>query len=245
MLHDVRDVVPGVQELVEAHRARRPEPEEVAALTFQVVERRYHLLLGLRRARFWSTLRPRSFEAAFESLRRTFPVVVCDTDAELEGEDEGGSADVEERHLMARTAVSRADVVFAVGRPGVKGLHSLVRTLSDLSAAGVDSERVVPVVNVAPRSPRERAAISMALAELTGPVLGDTRMASPVFVPRRRVEEALRDAVSLPAPLPATLAGAFHATLARAGTATAAPAQAEPELVTPGSIGTWSGQEAG
>ena len=34
------------------------------ALTFAVVERRYHLLLGLRRARYWSTLRRTSFEAA-------------------------------------------------------------------------------------------------------------------------------------------------------------------------------------
>ncbi|MEA2842489.1 MAG: hypothetical protein QOJ69_160, partial [Actinomycetota bacterium] len=37
MLHDVRDVVPGIQELVEAHRSRRPTPEEVRALTFSVV----------------------------------------------------------------------------------------------------------------------------------------------------------------------------------------------------------------
>ncbi len=51
MLHDARDIVPGVQELVEAHRTRRPAPEDVRALAFQVDERGYDLLLGLRRAR--------------------------------------------------------------------------------------------------------------------------------------------------------------------------------------------------
>ena len=152
MLHDVRDVVPGIQELVEAHRSRRPSAAEVEALTFSVVERRYALLLGLRRARYWTTLRPRAFAAAFESLRAAYGVVVCDVTADLEGEDEVGSADVEERNLMARTVVPTADVVFAVGRPGVKGVHALVRVLTDLGRAGIPAGRVVPVFNLAPRS---------------------------------------------------------------------------------------------
>jgi len=99
MLHDVRDVVPGIKELVEAHCSRRPGPEEVRALTFAVVERRYHLLLGLRRARYWSILRPRSFEAALWSLRTTFGAVVCDVTADFDSEDDAGSTDVEERNL--------------------------------------------------------------------------------------------------------------------------------------------------
>ena len=239
MLHDVRDVVPGVQELVEAHRSGRPARHQVEALTFHVVERGYHLLLGLRRARYWSTLRPAAFEAAFDSLRRTFGVVVCDISADFEGDDVGGSVDVEERNLMARTAAGCADVVFAVGRPGVKGLHALVRVLADLSDFGVPPRRIVPVLNVAPRHPRGRAELAAALSDLSLPALGGESTAGPVFLPPRRVEEALRDAVRLPAPLASLLAGAFTATVERAGPV-GVQVSPEPVPVVPGSLGRWT-----
>lgn len=245
MLHDVRDVVPGVQELVESHRSGRPSAEEVRALTYVVLERRYHLLLGLRRSRYWATLRPRSFLAAFDSLRCGFGVVVCDITADFESEDDAGSSDVEERNLMARTAVGSADVVFVVGRPGVKGLHGLVRVLADLVAAGVPANRIVPVVNEAPRQPRPRAEITRALAELAAPTLEGGGTVSPVFLPTRKVEEALRDAVALPAPLPSLLAGAFFAVVGRLGSPGAATQGPAPELVAPGSLGLWGGDADG
>ncbi len=239
MLHDVRDVMPGIQELVEAHRGGTPSAAEVEALTFSVVERRYCLLLGLRQARYWATLRPRAFEAAFDSLRRVFATVVCDVTADFEGEDASGSADVEERNLMARTAVSWADVVFAVGRPGVKGIHALVRVIVELAGHGVPAGRIVPVVNSAPRHPRARAEMAAALADLVGPPLAGEATAGCVFLPARRVEEAMRDAVKLPAPLAPLLAGAFLATVERAGRRPPR-VEAEPILVAPGSLGTSS-----
>lgn len=147
MLHDARDVVPGIQELVEAHRGGRPSPQEVRALAFDVEERGYQLLLGLRQSRAWSTVRPRAFEAAFDSLRSSYRVVVCDADADLESEEVGGSMEVEERNVMSRTAALRADVVFAVGAPGMKGLYSLIRVLSELTTAGVAPDRIVLVIN--------------------------------------------------------------------------------------------------
>ncbi len=116
-------------------------------LTFAVQDRGYRLLLGLRRPRYWATIRPRAFEAAFDALRRSFGTVVCDVTADFEGEDDGGSIDVEERNVMARTAVQRADAVVVVGACGVKGLHALVRVVGDLLAAGVPAARMVPVVN--------------------------------------------------------------------------------------------------
>jgi len=236
MLHDVRDIVPGIQELVEAHRGGTPSAGDVEALTFSVVERRYHLLLGLRQARYWATLRPRAFEAAFDSLRRVFATVVCDVTADFEGEDGSGSADVEERNMMSRTAVSWADAVFAVGRPGVKGIHALVRVIADLAGHGVPAGRIVPVVNTAPRHPRARAEIAATLAELVRPPLAGGATAGCVFLPARRVEEAMRDAVKFPAPLAPLLAGAFMATVEHAGRR---PPRAEPEpiLVAPGSLG--------
>jgi MinD-like ATPase involved in chromosome partitioning or flagellar assembly len=236
MLHDVRDVVPGIQELVEAHRSGTPSAEEVRELTFAVVERRYALLLGLRRARSWTALRPRALAAAVDSLLSAFDVVVADVTADFEGEADAGSADVEDRNAMARTALARADAAFVVGRPGVKGLHALVRTLGDVVEAGLAPRRLVPVVAGAPRSPRARAELAHALADLAGPTLPEP-VAAPVFLPARRVEGALRDALPLPAPLPARLAGAFAAVLARQGRAR--HRAAGPVPVAPGSLASW------
>ena len=63
-------------------------------------------------------------------------------------------------------------------------------------------------------------------------------MASPIFLPTRKVDEALRDAVPLPAPLPALLAGAFESVVARVGPVGYIDPR-EPELVAPGSLGAW------
>src|SRR3546814_2814274 len=70
MLHAARDVVPGVAELVEAHRSGSPGPHEVRDLTWEVGARGYRLLLGLRRHRDWTAIRPRAFDAALDGLRR-------------------------------------------------------------------------------------------------------------------------------------------------------------------------------
>ena len=239
MLHDARDIVPGVQELVEAHRGRRPTPEEVRALTFDVAGRNYHLLLGLRRTRYWSTVRPRSFEASFESLRQAFGTAVCDVTADFEGEDEGGSVDVEERNVMARTSVQRADAVVVVGAAGVKGLHSLLRVIGELLDTGVAAARILPVINAAQRNPKWRAEMAAALAQLTAlPAGAATALPSPLFLPQRRVEAALRDGAPLPAPLGPLLAGAVRATLRRNARRAAASTQA-PQRISPGSLGSW------
>jgi glycerophosphoryl diester phosphodiesterase len=62
MLHDVRDVLVGVQELVDSHRSASPEARHVRAHCLPVPERGYDLLLGLRRPRAWTALRPRAGE---------------------------------------------------------------------------------------------------------------------------------------------------------------------------------------
>lgn len=236
MLHDARDIVPGIQELVEAHRQGTPSSEEVRALTFADPVRGYHLLLGLRRARAWSTIRPRAFDAAFDSLRRTHRLVVCDCDSDVEGEREGGSIDIEERNAMARAATLNADVVAVVGAPGMKGLHSLARVLGDLVVHGVSPGRLVPIINRAPRSPRQRSELAAALTALMP--LQQATMPTPVFLPDRHVDEALRDGSRLPAPLSATAAGAVRAILEQRKE-TVRP---EPARVQPGSLGALLGE---
>ena len=242
VLHDAGDVLPCVQELVEAHRSGQPTADDVRSLAFAVPQRRYHVLLGLRRARHWPAIRPQAFEAAFDSLRRAWGVVVCDIDADLEGEADAGSMDIEERNVMARTAAAQADVVFALGLPALKGVHSLVRVLDDLIAFGTDPARIVPVINRAPRSARARAGLAAVLADLCGPFAGG-RLMNPIHLPERsNVEADLHDGARLPSALGAPLAGAFKALLDRPRLE---PVSASPEPVRPGSLGQWTEEALG
>ena len=243
VLHDVGDVVPGVLELVEGSRGAGLPPDQVRELCFTLADRGYDVLLGLRRHRDWTALRPRACEAAVEGLCRTYLHVVADVDADVEGDEQCGSTDVEDRNALARHTLGRADLVLAVGVPGVAGVHSQLRVIRDLLEVGVDVGRIVPVVNRAPRSPRQRAEVGAALtALLAGSVPGAVMASSPVFVPeRRRLGEAARDAIPPPAPLVKPLVGAVRGLLERARHAPAPrPSPAEPVLVTPGSLGSWT-----
>ncbi|HEY2428387.1 MAG TPA: hypothetical protein VGI06_05625 [Acidimicrobiales bacterium] len=242
MLHDARDVVPGVQELVDAYRSGRPSAEEVRAMTFAVPERGYRLLLGIRRSRSWAAIRPRAFEAALEGLRQSHRVVIADLDADLEGEEDGGSVEVEERHVMSRTAAAQADVIFVVGGPGMKGLHGLTRVVTEAVDHGVPPGGIVPVVSRGPRHARARAELTRGLAELLPPAVS-AAMATPVFLPERRIDEALRDGTRLPDAVVAPLLGAYRAVVARADREPR-PAAA-PALVVPGTVGAWTTELAG
>jgi hypothetical protein len=226
-------VVPGVQELVEAHRTRTAPPEEVQRLAYRVEERGYDLLLGLRQAGAWPALRPRAFEAAFAALRSGWHTVVCDVDAEVEGERECGSADVEDRNVMARTALAQAGLVLVIGLPGLKGTHGLVRVVNELVAFGIDPAAVVPVVNRAPRSPRAKAELAAAVAGLTR-----SPLAGLVFLPERRVDDLLRDGGRLPPVLTAPLAAIADAVAAPPVPRRRGRRWGEPERIVPGSLGT-------
>lgn len=242
LLHDAGDVMPGVPELVDAHRLARPSFDEIRALTFSVPDRGYHLLLGLRRHREWAEIRPRAFEAALAGLRLAFRAVVADVDSDVEGQDQCGSVDVEERNAMARITAAQADAVVVVGTPGPKGVARLVRTLWALVEHHVAIERLVPVVNRAPRSPRARAELTATVPALAGSLTtAAMALAPPVFVgERRRLDEAIRDAARLPRAAGDVLRGAVDAAIRRAAAVTPASPASEPFPVTPGSLGAWS-----
>lgn len=239
MLHDARDVVPGLQELIDAHRSARPGPDEVRSLTFDVVNRGYHLLLGLRRHRDWAVLKPRTFEAALTGLRSTFGTVVADIDIDLEGEAQCGSIEVEERNVMARTVASRADAVIVVGTPGVKGLHALVRSVNALREHGVSPKRILAVINRSSRTAKGRAELTRSFADLSGARVDGVAVVGPVHLPDRRgLDEVLRDGARLPATTTEPLGGAVRALLTRdVAPVAAGPA---PVPVVPGSLGSWS-----
>lgn len=248
LLHDARDVVPGVQELVEAHRSGRPGADQLRRLTFDVPVRRYRLLLGLRRPRDWVTIRPRAFATALDGLRRATRVVVADTDADLEGEAETGSLDLEDRNVMARTTVAQADLVVAVTTPTLTGLHGLVRLLDDLRGFGIEGARTLVVCNRAPRSAQARADITRAVADLTGAGDRPDPHLGPVYVADRRGVDTLhRDLARFPGALadpPGRAAVDVLDRLPRRHDIEIAPG-AQPVPVAPGSLGRWTDDDGG
>ena len=260
MLHDARVVVPSVQEVVEAHRTGVPERRVLLDQTFEVATRGYRLLLGLRRPRHWVALRPRALESALDSMQRSVDVVVADVEADVEGEAETGSVDVEERNLLSRATLARAEVTVVVAEPSMKGLHAAVRTIHDLLSFGVPATRLLPVINRAPRSPRGRAELTTALGDLlragvvardetvegvdaAGSAAGDA-IASPLHLPERGVDVLLRDGAALPTALARPLARAVQAVGVRAGAPAPTPDTSDtPEPVAPGSLSAFTSQE--
>ncbi len=244
MYHDAQVLVPGIQELVEAHRTAQPSSRDLLDQTFDVPARGYRLVLGLRRPRHWVGLRAQAFDATLDSLQWLADVVVADVECDVEGEAETGSLDVQDRNLLARGTLSRADLVLVAGETSLKGTTALVRTLADLVALGVEPERLLPVANRSPRSPRRRAEVTSAVAELVAAATGlrAGRVGPVLHVPERDPEPALRDGVALPATVPRTLASVVATVLSRS--ATAPPRDiAEPVAVVPGTLTTFTSQE--
>jgi hypothetical protein len=200
--HGARDVVPGLQELVDAHRGGRPDRAAVRAMTYRIETRGYALLLGLRRPRDWTALPGQATDAAIASLRGAYRWTVADVTGELDGETETGSLDLEERNHLARSSVSSAQAVMAVGAPGVRGVRGLVTLIDSLVALGVDPTRIQPVINNAPRPATARREAVRAVTELSR-----TALSCPLTVRTRRDLEAIHHAVDpLPRPLCQSLA---------------------------------------
>ncbi len=246
VLHDARDVVPGIQELVEAHRSGRPTTQEIRGLTFDVAPRGYRLLLGLRRHRDWVTLRTEAFGAAVDGLRSAARVVVADVDHDLEGEAETGSFDIEDRNLMARRSVADAAVVVVVASPTTTGLAGLVHHLTDLRAAGLPGARTLVVLNRAPRRPRQRAELARTVADLTGATTDDDPYVGPVFVPERRaLDDIHRDVARFPSSVTAPLGTAVRALLDTLDPRQHDDAEAQPTPIAPGSLGSFTEDDDG
>lgn len=238
MLHDARDVAVGLQELVEAHRAHEVTSRHVRAHCLPVAARGYDLLVGLRQPRAWAALRPRAVTAALAGLRSAYSAVVADVEPDLEGEAETGSIDVEERHALARAAVRSADVVVAVGRPGLHGTHALVRLLGEVVAAAVDGARILPVVNRAPADRAARAEITATLAALGS---SGERPLPPSFVGDLAVEPAFLCGHPLPIEISHDLASTVDAVTRLASVGTR---HEEHHRVRPGTLGHLSRQDA-
>ncbi len=243
MLHDAQEIVPGLQELVEAHRGARVPSSEIRAMVFDAIGRGYHALLGLRRHRDWAAIRPRAFDATVDGLLRSYRFVIADVDSDVEGEEETGSLDVEDRNLIARATMSRADLVIVVGNPSMKGLHGMSRVIRGLIAFGVSRDRIIPVLNRSPKSPRLRAEAGRALSVLLDSTDAASDVSNPLHMPERRdLEGCLRDAVRLPEPLGRPLYNEVNRRLHARQAPIDVPHRSvrDPEAIVPGSLGAWT-----
>lgn len=194
LYHDVGDVIPGLPELVDAHRGDRPDPDDVRRLFFSIEDRRYDLLLGRRRARDAAAMGPISTAAAIEGIRRAFDTVVIDIDPEVDGESETGSIDIENHHGVSRVVADSADLVLLVVRPGMKGMHDLTELVDSFSEFGVPRDRLLPIINFAPRNAVTRAALTKLVAQISD-LNGETSR-PPVFLPLVRSLEDVHNCAS-------------------------------------------------
>ncbi len=196
MLHDATDVVPGVEELMDLHRNRRPTVDQVQGLTFTIPNRGYDLLLGVRRPAAWIAIPPGAPQAALDSLQRAYRVTVADVTADFEGEAQTGSRDVEDRNAISRACALQAEMVFIVGTPTMKGVHSTARVVAELLELGVGQDRLQVVIN---RTPKRFIGQHEVKAALAGLITAELPQA--IFVKDHNVEAALRDGAALPAAL--------------------------------------------
>lgn len=240
VMHGTGDVVPALQELVEAHRATSPDADAVIDHTFEGPHVGYRLLLGLRRHHDWAALRPVATTATIASLRRAFPVVVADIDPDVEGEALTGSPEVEDRNHLARTVTAQADLILVTGYGTTQGIHRILGVLRGLHDHGVPPEIIQPVLTGVPRRPARRASLVSAIHELSSLGSVATPTAAPLFVVSRGdVEQAVRDGEALPDALAAPLARDVTALVERLSRR--APSSGEPtaERIVPGSMGGW------
>lgn len=245
MLHDSPDVSPSVEELVELHRHRRPTAEQVREITFGVEQRGYRLLLGQRRIGAWTAMPPVAIASTLNGLRRTFRTVVADITADFESENESGSIDVEERNALSRITVAQADIVVVVGAPGFKGVHALTRTMRQVAGAGVDQNRILPVIVRSPKKGLERAEITKAIVALGLEGSPSLSCNTPIFLPDKPVENALRDGIRLPKHIVTPIRTAIEALLQRVQTTPSLiELEATPQQIVPGSLGGASFDQA-
>lgn len=243
-LHGAPDVVPSVLELSEAHRLGRPGIDEVRSHTWRLADRRYHLLLGVRQRRDWTSLRSRSFASALDGLRSAYALVIADVEDDVDGERSTGSIDVEERNAMARTVLLSADVVVTIGLPDTIGLHHLLRVTRDVLALGVAARRVVPVFNRSPSSRRARSEMARSFGRLLE--LSDVGVvAAPMHVPTRRgVDLAIRDGRPLPDGWLEPLATALDGLLGLGHPVNAGQGRRQLVAISPGELGSWADDDA-
>ena len=166
-------------------------------------------------------------------MQRTHEVSVLDLDDDLETEAETGSADIEDRHALSLAVARRADAVVVVAGADLKGIHDASRLAHDLHRCGTPAERIVVVVNRAPRSTVARAQLARSVRALTDD-LGDDGIGAALTVRRHRLEATHHDATALPEGIGCAVLSATRGVIG----AGAARPTADPVRIRVGELGT-------
>lgn len=142
-LHGFAPDRPGLPDLVEAGRFGPPPATSPRAghLTTQG----YRLVPGLLRHHDWVMVGDHAAERALDAVRTGADLVVAHVDRDLEGETDTGSFDIEDRNVLARTAVRAADLVAVAAGSDRSGRLGAIGTLGALARFGVPHERIIVV----------------------------------------------------------------------------------------------------
>jgi hypothetical protein len=133
------------------------------------------------------------------SILNAYGIVVADADSDVEGEEQTGSIDIEDRNFLARELATNADLVVLSARGGISGLSRSLQTFRDLVELGVQTERVLLVVIGAPRSTRQRSELTRTTLRLFNEAVPSHSLATPVMVPiRRDLEPFFHDGTAPP-----------------------------------------------
>ncbi len=168
----------GLAALIEVARFGPPNLAELRA-SVAATDRGIGLVAGLPHPLDWVAVRPATIAVVLGALRSDAALLVALVDADLEGEEDTGSVDVEERHGLARVAVASADAVTVAAAPGPVGARLAQRTVA--AARSLAPEVAIGVLG-APPSDEPSAGVSPWWAS-AGAVV-DAALAAPVHSER-------------------------------------------------------------
>lgn len=217
-LHGLDPDRTGLPELVESSRFGAPSAVPVAGALHSLGPG-LALLPGLRHHHDWVSVGEAAASSVLRALRAHAEVVVAHVDRDLEGESDTGSYDIEDRNVLARTAVRAADLLVLAGRGDSAGQHGLLAALAALEAFRFAPERTLAVETTTARMAwRNRREANPPGLQVLQRREGDR---ADLWLGR-----ALRTRLALAGAAPAPV--------------TATPASGEPQRVVPGTLGHWA-----
>lgn len=144
-LHGIDPGAPGLPDLLAETRFGVPGSDSIVAATAPCPDG-YRVLPGLRHHADWVLADHRSATAVLDALTGSDALVVAHVDRDVEGEDETGSLDIEDRNAFARAVLRRADLVVIAARDERADRISLIPALASLAAFGIPARRTAVVL---------------------------------------------------------------------------------------------------
>lgn len=210
VLHNVFNSRASVEDLIDANRMRVADSEDVRALLVSCDTRAFSLLCGVRKSSAWTTFGQGSIVRSLDALRQSYLQTVVDITCDVESRNETGSSDLELRNSLSIETARRADLVVVVGLPGVKGLHSVWQSVTTLLGVGVDSQRIVIVINRSPKNALARRGIASTLRSF---IAASSPLCDIACIGEYNIEPSLLDGTELPNKLTAEVAKSLEQAL--------------------------------